>query len=52
MHLSIDLIKDNSGKGSPVFSKRGKQFNTLFSCFNSALPAKPVQLEEQPLDRV
>jgi hypothetical protein len=51
MSLSIDLIKQNSGKGSPVFSKRGKQFNTLFSCFNSALPAKIVRAEDPTLDR-
>ena len=36
--LTIDLIAGNSGKGSPVFSKQGKQQNTQIHCFNAPLP--------------
>ena len=45
MLLTIDTIKDNSGKGSPVFSKKAKQQNTLFSAFNKPAAAKKEQAE-------
>ena len=43
MLLTIDAINQNSGKGSPVFSNRAKQFNTLFHAFNN-----PTAIETHP----
>jgi hypothetical protein len=48
---TIDLMTNNSGKGSPVFSARAKQLNTLFTAFNNALPEKVHSPDPPGLER-
>ena len=42
----IDKIKDNAGKGNPVFSRPGLLSNQQFKAFQPMLPARKPEIKE------